>query len=48
MRFLRQFQDVPAPRKPEKKGKMKVFIPEEHWEKKNFKGGEYTDFEEIK
>jgi len=48
LRFLRRLQaDVPT-KKPEREGKMKIFVPEEHWEKKNFKGGEYTDFEEIK
>ncbi len=48
LRFFRQFQEETRPKKSDKEGKMKIFVPEEHWERKNFKGGEYTDFEEVK
>jgi len=51
LRSLRVMADeIPkkTPQKPEKEGKMKVFIPEEKLNKKSFQGGEYTDYEEIK
>lgn len=46
--FLRQFQAEAPTKKPDKEGEMKVFVPKKHWKKKNFQGGEYTEFEEIK
>jgi hypothetical protein len=51
LRFLREStgeKPEPKPQKPEKIGTMKIFIPEENNKKKTFKGGEYTDYEEIK
>ncbi|GAB4129367.1 MAG: hypothetical protein OHK0045_07310 [Raineya sp.] len=48
IRFFRQIQEAAVPKKTESEGKMRIFIPEEHWNKKDFKGGEYTDFEEVK
>lgn len=48
IRFLRTFEQKSSPNyKPEKEGSMKIFVPKEQVRKKTFKGGEYTDYEEV-
>ena len=49
LRFLRESTgEAPPPKKSEKEGSMKIFIPEGKNKNKSFQGGEYTDYEEIK
>ncbi|MDX1904744.1 MAG: hypothetical protein SFU27_11350 [Thermonemataceae bacterium] len=48
LRFLRQFEEPQKKQKPEKEGTIRIFTPKNQKNKKDFSGGEYTDYEEIK
>jgi len=47
LRFLRSFEEPKKQQKPQKEGTMRIFVPKDQKNKKNFKGGDYTDYEEI-